>query len=128
MASKKLTLQEHIAFLYKLRLRAFAVLVGLSLAAVGVVSMVSAPVWPVVAGAVAIAAVVVNTVASRLTQPVCIGCGTVLDNQPVGQYGVVCPSCGTIASPAGLNPPAELAQAPNQEPDTASDTAAGHRA
>ncbi|MEL7484943.1 MAG: hypothetical protein AAFN41_11405 [Planctomycetota bacterium] len=100
LQSKRLALQERIALLHKLRLRAFAVVVGLILAAVGVVSIVSAPAWPVVAGAVAIAAVAVNSVASRLTKTICLGCGHNVTGAPVGQYGVVCPKCGTISAPA----------------------------
>ncbi|MEM1072745.1 MAG: hypothetical protein AAGH71_07985 [Planctomycetota bacterium] len=108
--SKRLAVQERIALLHKLRLRALAVVVGLILAAVGVVSVVSAPAWPIVAGAVAIAAVAVNSVASRLTKTICIGCGQSLAESPVGQYGAVCPSCGTISTPAGTALAADTAE------------------
>ncbi|MEM1071756.1 MAG: hypothetical protein AAGH71_02905 [Planctomycetota bacterium] len=103
MASRRVVLEERIAFLHKLRLRSFAIVLGLVLAAIGVISVVSAPAWSVVAGAVAIAAVAVNKVASRLAQPVCLGCGTAIGDEPVGQYGVVCPNCGTIAEPAAVS-------------------------
>ncbi|MEL6497925.1 MAG: hypothetical protein AAF937_04450 [Planctomycetota bacterium] len=101
LESKRIALEERVALLHKLRLRALAVLLGLVLAAVGVVSVVSAPAWPIVAGAVAIAAVAVNSVAARLSKAICIGCGQSLAEQPMGQYGTVCPSCGTISTPAG---------------------------
>lgn len=100
LQSKRLALQERVALLHKLRLRAFAIVLGLVLAAVGIVSIVSAPAWPIVAGAFAIAAVAVNSVASRLTKTICIGCGQNLSESPVGQYGAVCPKCGTISTPA----------------------------
>ena len=104
--------------LHKLRLRAFAVIVGLILAVVGVISIVSAPAWPIVAGAFAIAAVAVNTVASRLTKTVCIGCGTNLVDQPLGQYGVVCPRCGTISAPADAIPRLAGAVSDDDDADT----------
>lgn len=101
LQSKRIALQERIALLHKLRLRAFAVVVGLVFAVIGVLSLISAPAWPVVAGAVAIAAVAVNTVAARLThtKTICFGCGHNLAGAPIGQYGVVCPKCGTISAP-----------------------------
>jgi Zn ribbon nucleic-acid-binding protein len=122
LRSKRLAIQERIAFLHKIRLRALAIVLGLALAVVGVVSLASAPLWPFIAGAVAIACVAVNSLASRLTHTVCIGCGTDLTHQPVGQYGAVCPSCGTIAQPAKLDG-ARLAETvpveTADEPDTA---------
>ncbi len=121
LQSKRIALQERIAFLHKLRLRAFAIVVGLVLAVVGVISIVSAPAWPIVAGAFAIAAVAVNSVASRLTitKTICIGCGQNLAQQPIGQYGVVCPKCGTISTPADAPRLAEHAQPMPSDPDHA---------
>ncbi|MEO1583991.1 MAG: hypothetical protein AAFR96_05380 [Planctomycetota bacterium] len=124
LQSKRIALLERVALLHKLRLRAFAVVVGLVLAVVGVLSVISAPAWPVVAGAVAIAAVAVNSVAGRLTKTICIGCGQSLEAQPVGQYGAICPSCGTISTPAGAPKRFAIAQPdadtlPGDEPRSA---------
>lgn len=121
LMSKRLALQERVAFLHKIRLRAFAVVLGLVLAVFGILTVISAPAWPFVAGAVAIAAVAVNKVAGRLSQPLCIGCGGTIANEPVGQYGVICPRCGTIGTPAGLVDTRLAASprddAPEAEPD-----------
>ena len=107
--SKRLAVEKQVAYLFKLRLRALSVLVGLAFAVIGIVSVTAAPAWPVIVGAVAVAAVAVNRVASSLTRSVCIGCGHNIGSEPVGQYGVVCPKCGTISKPAGLAEHAQLA-------------------
>ena len=96
--SKSLVVERQVAYLHKLRLRALGVLVGLGLAVFGIISMTTAPAWPVVVGAVAVAALVVNKVAAQLSRTVCIGCGQKIDAEPVGQYGVVCPNCGTVSA------------------------------
>lgn len=98
--SKRLAVEKQIAYLHKLRLRAFGIVVGLGLATVGLLSMSILPALPVVVGAFAVAALVVNKVAAQLSNPVCIGCGGKLDNEPLGQYGVICPKCGTISASA----------------------------
>lgn len=96
--SKRLAVERQVAYLHKLRLRALGVLVGLGLAVFGIISMTAAPAWPIVVGAVAVAALVVNKVAAQLSSTVCIGCGQKIDAEPVGQYGVVCPKCGTVSA------------------------------
>lgn len=96
--SKRLEAEQRLAYLHKLRLRAFGVLLGLALAAIGILSMTTAPVWPIVVGAAAVAAITINKVASRLSRTVCIGCGQRIETEPVGQYGVVCPKCGTVSA------------------------------
>jgi rRNA maturation endonuclease Nob1 len=40
--------------------------------------------------------------ASKLTQPVCHGCGRYINGMAVGQYGVVCPSCGFVTQRLAL--------------------------
>jgi len=102
--SKKLVIEKRVAYLHKLRLRAFGIVLGLGLAAFGIVSMTVLPAIPVFVGAFAVAALVVNKVAAQLSNTVCIGCGEKIDNEPVGQYGVICPNCGTIAVPSGVEP------------------------
>lgn len=116
--SKRLAVERRVAYLHKLRLRALGVLVGLGLAVLGILSMTTAPAWPVVFGAVAVAALVVNKVAAQLSKTVCIGCGQRIETEPVGQYGVVCPGCGTVS--ASSKP--EQGQTP-LPPDTGDDAA-----
>lgn len=89
-------------FLHNLRLRVFAVLTAVILAAVAVISLGAWPV-PVVSVALLTAAAVLNTMTSKLAVSVCSGCGKSLGGVPTGAYGAVCPSCGTINStlPAG---------------------------
>ncbi|MFG0260005.1 MAG: hypothetical protein ACF8LK_06590, partial [Phycisphaerales bacterium JB041] len=46
--------------------------------------------------AVAAAAVGVNSLTSRLKQPVCHGCGMQIGDVPAGHYGTACPHCGSL--------------------------------
>ena len=103
--SKKLAIEMRFAYLHKLRLRAFGIVLGLGLAAFGIVSMTVLPAIPVFVGAFAVAALVVNKVAAQLSNTVCIGCCEKIGNEPIGQYGAICPSCGTIAAPPGTESP-----------------------
>lgn len=82
--------------LHTMRLRVLGVVIGLALATIGVLSWMALPVLPVVGFAVAAAAVVVNSMTSRLSKPLCRGCGFDLSGEPAGQYGVVCTACGRI--------------------------------
>lgn len=96
-------------FLNKLRLRIFAVLTAVILAAVAVISLGVWPV-PVVSVALITAAAVLNTMTSKLAVSVCSGCGESLGGVPTGAYGAVCPSCGTVNSalPAGWDSDSRL--------------------
>jgi predicted RNA-binding Zn-ribbon protein involved in translation (DUF1610 family) len=84
-------------WLHKVRLRVLALVVATALAAIGAVSLAALPVWPVVVGAVATVALMVNTMTAKLNQPVCWGCGKSIANQPAGEYGVICPQCGALS-------------------------------
>jgi len=118
--SKRLAVEKQIAYLHKLRLRAFGIVLGLGLAAFGLVSMTVLPAIPVFVGAVAVAALVVNKVAAQLSNTVCIGCGTKIDSEPVGQYGVVCPKCGTISASSKFDS-AELSEWPAEKAEEKAD-------
>jgi hypothetical protein len=83
-------------WLRKIRLRAFAMLVGAALTALALASLLSVPAWPILGVAFAAVAVVVHSMASKLSQPVCLNCATHLAGQPSGERGVICPSCGTL--------------------------------
>ena len=85
-----------MTWMYRLRLRVFAVLVALAIGVIGLVSIASIPVWPVVGMAVAAMALVVNGMTSKLSHSVCLGCGADLASQARGEHGVACPACGLI--------------------------------
>jgi predicted RNA-binding Zn-ribbon protein involved in translation (DUF1610 family) len=91
-----------VTFLHRIRLRIFAVLLGVGLTAFVVVAWTTIPAWPVVGVAFAAVAMAVNQMASKLTQPVCHGCGRDINGMAVGQYGVVCPSCGFVTQRLAL--------------------------
>lgn len=88
-----------MSWMHRLRLRVLALLVAATLAAIGIASAVAWPVWPVLGFAAAAVALVVNQMASRLSQPTCLSCGTDLSRQPAGEHGVICPMCGAISDP-----------------------------
>jgi hypothetical protein len=85
-----------VTFLHKTRLRVLAFTLGLGLAALGLISLTAIPAWPVLGVAFAVAVVACNKLALRLSDEVCLGCGSDLASQPKGERGVICPSCGTI--------------------------------
>ena len=83
----------------KIRLRAFAIIVATLIAAVGVIAWSTLPAWPVSGVGVAVVMVAINRVAVRLDQPVCLGCGGAMHEEPVGVHGSICPRCGSINQP-----------------------------
>jgi hypothetical protein len=85
-----------MTWLHKTRLRVLAFALGITLAALGVLSLWAVPVWSVVGFAVAATAVAVNSMTSRLVEPTCLGCGESLGQQTPGDYGVICPHCGLV--------------------------------
>ena len=85
-----------MTWMHKIRLRVLALLVCVVLAVIGIVSWAALPVWPVVGVAFATVAIVVNGMTSRLSQAVCWGCGEDISKIPSGEYGVICPHCGTL--------------------------------
>lgn len=92
-----------MSWMHKIRLRVLALLVATALAAIGAVSLAALPVWPVVGVAVATFAFAMNSMTSRLSHPVCWGCGGDIAKIPSGEYGVICPTCGAITQ-AGEQP------------------------
>jgi hypothetical protein len=85
-----------MTWMHRIRRRVLWIAVGIGLTTLGVISVTTIPAWPVVGVAVATLALVVNGMASRLSQPTCLGCGGSLANQPRGEYGTICPSCGSV--------------------------------
>lgn len=85
-----------MTWMHRLRLRAFALLVAMTLAAIGIASVAALPVWPALGFAVAAVALVVNRMASRLDHPTCLSCGSDLSGQPRGVHGTFCPGCGAV--------------------------------
>jgi len=86
-----------VLWMHKVRLRVLWTVVGIGLTTLGVISLTAIPAWPIVGVAVATLALVVNGMTSRLRQPICLGCGGDLTNQPRGEHGAICPTCGTVS-------------------------------
>lgn len=101
----------------KLRRHAAAWVITIAALAVATISIAGLPAWPVVLGAVAVAATVVNTIAARLhtDKLTCLTCAEDLTNQAAGTYGVICPKCGSINQPY-ITDPAERGAAPGALP------------
>ncbi len=85
------------SLIHTIRRRVLAMSLGVSIAAVATISLLSLPVWPVVGVAVATIAWAVNSMTARLNPNTCWGCGTALaQSAPAGEYGVICHACGAI--------------------------------
>ncbi len=82
----------------RIRMKALALVLALALVAIAMLSLTTWPAWPVVGMAVATAAVMVNSMASklRLEHPMCVHCNQDLTGETPGVYGVACPNCGNI--------------------------------
>lgn len=89
----------------RIRLRALAYVLGISLFALGVISLTALPAWPVVGMAVACAAVAMNRLGARLEAPVCLRCGAELPQEPASEHGVACVDCGAVNAPTGAGAP-----------------------
>jgi len=87
-------------WMLRIRLRALAYLVAIALFALGVISLTTVPAWPVLGVAFACAVVAVNRIAARLDVPVCLQCGTSLDDRAPGEHGIACAQCGAVNQPA----------------------------
>jgi len=92
-------MRKRMSWMHRIRLRALAWVAGIVLAAVAMVSFTAVPAWPVIGVAVAVVALAVNTLTSRLGGAICLGCGKDLSGQPSGGYGIACGDCGTISQP-----------------------------
>ncbi|MFK7758503.1 MAG: hypothetical protein AB8C13_01000 [Phycisphaerales bacterium] len=112
---------QKMFWLQKLRLRVFALLVGLTIAVITVVGMLSVPVLPAIGVALVAAVTMVNSMTTKLSAITCSGCGNDLTQIPAYTYGIICPNCGSTTQP--FNPsdsPPQFAQA-DYESDTDSD-------
>src|ERR1043165_1772972 len=96
MADQTTHESKRTPLLHRIRLKVFALLVGITLAVIGAVSWAALPIWPVIGVAVATVAFVVNSLTSRLSEPLCWTCGEDLSRQAAGEYGLMCPSCGSL--------------------------------
>ena len=84
----------------RLRLKALAWVVGISLATIGAITVASLPPLIVVGGAVAAVAVSVTKTANKLMKSsACLHCGADLSDEPRTAYGIACPRCGSISQP-----------------------------
>lgn len=85
-----------MTWLQKLRLKALGFALGLALAAIGAISWLALPAVPVIVGAFATAAVVLNSMTSRVSGKACQGCGASLKGEAQGAHGIICPGCGLV--------------------------------
>lgn len=85
-----------MTLLERIRLRAFAWVLGLTLAAVGVIIFAAQPILPVVGVTIAAFAFVVRAASGKIGETACRGCGTDLSGHASGAYGIACPACGTL--------------------------------
>lgn len=89
-----------MTWFHKLRLRAFAIIAGVSvLIVIGLGSIASVPIWALIGAVVGTVVLTINTVAARLDSPTCLACGKDLAKEPAGEYGLICPKCGSISLP-----------------------------
>jgi hypothetical protein len=88
--------ESSMTWMHKLRLRVLTVAVALALFALGAISLTAIPAWPVVGVAVACFAMAVNSMASRLGQATCFGCGHDISGEAAGPHGVPCTECGSL--------------------------------
>jgi hypothetical protein len=83
-------------WLGRLRLRAFTWVLGIGIATAAVILFTPISWVPAVGVAVAAAVVTMSKIADRLDKPTCYACGHDLQNQPDGEHGIRCPSCGGL--------------------------------
>ena len=103
---------RRVRWVDRFRLRALGWVVGIALCALATISLTTVPAWPVVGVAIAVAVVALNTVTARLNVPSCLVCGESVAEEPAGEHGVVCPSCGAVNDRPGAV--AQL-EAPNDD-------------
>src|SRR5437660_1043665 len=75
-----------VTWFHLTRLKVLAYVLGLLLAGLGLVSLTTMPVLPVLGVIVAAAAVVINKAAFRLSSPTCLGCGKDIGHLPDGEH------------------------------------------
>jgi predicted RNA-binding Zn-ribbon protein involved in translation (DUF1610 family) len=80
----------------RVRLKVLTITAIVVATAVALVSVLALPAWGVWIGAAAAVALVVNAVANRLSSHVCLGCGHDLATESLGEFGVICPKCGSV--------------------------------
>jgi len=81
---------------HKVRLRVFAVVLAGTLAVIGILAWATVPAWPVVGVAIITVAAVVSSMTTKLAMPVCYQCGSNLNTNETGCYGVICEGCGAV--------------------------------
>lgn len=85
-------------WMQRIRLRVFAIVGAIAFAAFGAIAWAALPALPVLGVAIITVAATVNTMTSRLADPVCLSCGEHMhaDATTTGVYGRICPHCGAI--------------------------------
>lgn len=98
-------------FMDRLRFRVFALLFGLALTVLALISLTTIPAWPIVGVAFAAAAVAVNQLASRISPSTCHGCGNDLAGASPTTYGMLCARCGYLTLAPGAPAPGPVQEA-----------------
>lgn len=84
-------------WMQRIRLRVLAIVGAIAFAAFGAIAWMALPALPVVGVAIITVAAAVNTMTSRLADPVCLSCGTTIAaDAQTGVYGRICGNCGAI--------------------------------
>lgn len=99
--------QRAWSWLGKMRLRVAILIVGIPLAAAGLIAMT--PAWaalPVVGVAFAAVMTSMSKMTLRLNERTCLSCGADLRDEPVGDHGIICPACGALRDSAPFGPDA----------------------
>lgn len=90
--------QSGMTWRSKIRFRAIVAVIAIPLAILGAISL--GPGWlvalPIVGVVVAAATVAVQKGGARLGMNNCWTCGHDLAQEPPGEHGIVCPSCGSL--------------------------------
>lgn len=120
-----------MTWLGRARLRLIVYVIGIPLAAFGVISL--SPAWltlPVVGVALAAVTMTVNKTANRVIGERCWTCGQSIKGEPAGEQGIVCPCCGALNQfnprflALGDSPDSSYDFAHEDEDDTDTDTSA----
>jgi ribosomal protein S27AE len=88
-----------VSLFERIRFKGLAIVLAVLVAGIALAAFTTWPAWPIFGASIAVFAVAVNTVGSRLAQNVCMHCGESLSVAKVGEHGVACSKCGSLSFP-----------------------------
>jgi hypothetical protein len=91
--------RQRLAWIYRTKLKVLAWVLGITLAAIGSISLAGIPWLPAVGVAFAAAAMSVGKATGRLNRLTCLSCGRDLSDHPIGVHGIACTDCGAVNQP-----------------------------